>query len=212
MLSRIRRHGRMWGALVLSSGGVELSWNVRRAFSTIGVAATQLVERISEQRVRAVRARIDHKILEQIQPKHLFYQILHGMPLADRLRPLGGAADLRQRIALAGGRRRAGRLAEGQGPERGPQALAGATAARPPRASRRLRVQPRRQGLGDWTESRRDRPGRAARLRPRPAHRRHNHGRGGASSALVGHAARPAGHAQGRLDASRLVLPSTRST
>jgi len=79
MLSRIRRHGRMWGALVLSSGGVELSWDVRRAFSTIGVAATQLVERLSEQRVRAVRARIDHKILEQIGPKDLFYQILHGL-------------------------------------------------------------------------------------------------------------------------------------
>lgn len=79
MLSRIRRHGRMWGALVLSSGGPELSWDVRRAFSTIGVAATQLVERLSEQRVRAVRARIDHKILEQIGPKDLFYQILHGL-------------------------------------------------------------------------------------------------------------------------------------
>jgi signal transduction histidine kinase len=45
----------------------------------IGAAATQIIERIEDDRVREVRSRIDKKILEEISPKNLFYQILHGL-------------------------------------------------------------------------------------------------------------------------------------
>jgi signal transduction histidine kinase len=79
MLARIRRYGRMWGALAVRSSGTEFAWDARKAFSSIGTAATQLIERIDEQRVAEVRTRIDHKILDQIGPKDLFYQILHGI-------------------------------------------------------------------------------------------------------------------------------------
>ncbi|REK18961.1 MAG: hypothetical protein DWQ37_02770 [Planctomycetota bacterium] len=79
MLARIRRYDRMWGALVVRGSGVEYHWDARKAFSSIGTAATQLIERIDEQRVAEVRNKIDHKILDQIGPKDLFYQILHGI-------------------------------------------------------------------------------------------------------------------------------------
>ena len=79
MLARIRRYGRMWGALVVSSPGADFQWDARQKFSSIGSVVTQLIERIDEQRIREVRARIDQKVLEQIGPKDLFYQILHGI-------------------------------------------------------------------------------------------------------------------------------------
>jgi signal transduction histidine kinase len=79
MLSRIRRFGRMWGVLAVRSPRGEFPWDVRQAFSSIGAAAAQLIEQIEDERVREVRRRIDHKILEEISPKNLFYQILHGL-------------------------------------------------------------------------------------------------------------------------------------
>ena len=74
MLARIRRCRRMWGALALRSTGADFHWDSRRAFSSIGAVATQLTDRIDEERVRAVRARIDQKIVEQIRPKDLFHK------------------------------------------------------------------------------------------------------------------------------------------
>jgi two-component system NtrC family sensor kinase len=79
MIARVRRHGRMWGALVVRSPGADFRWDLRQAFSSIGATAAQLAERIDEERLRDVRAQIDHKILDQISPKSLSYQILHGI-------------------------------------------------------------------------------------------------------------------------------------
>ncbi len=79
MLARIRRAGRMWGGIVLRSPGCEFHWGARKAFSSIASVATELIERINDRRIHDVRARIDHNILEQIGPKDLFYQILHGI-------------------------------------------------------------------------------------------------------------------------------------
>jgi signal transduction histidine kinase len=79
MLSRVRRFDRPWGVLAVRGPRADFQWDVRQAFSSIGAAATQLITRIEEERVREVRSRIDHKILEEISPKNLFYQILHGL-------------------------------------------------------------------------------------------------------------------------------------
>jgi two-component system, NtrC family, sensor kinase len=79
MLARVRRQGRMWGALVVRHPGADFHWDLRQAFSSIGAAAAQLAERIDEQRIREVREQIDHKMLEEISPKSLSYQILHGI-------------------------------------------------------------------------------------------------------------------------------------
>lgn len=79
MLARIRRHGRMWGALVVRAAGMSLHWDARQAFSAIGAAANELIDQIDRDRIREVRARVDRKILEQSQPKHLAYELLHGI-------------------------------------------------------------------------------------------------------------------------------------
>ncbi len=80
MLARIRRHGRMWGAMALRSGANdEFHWDARQAFSSIGAVAGQLAEDIDVERVRQVRTRIDQKLFEQERPKNLFYEILHSI-------------------------------------------------------------------------------------------------------------------------------------
>ena len=79
MLARIRRHGRMWGALAVRAAGKSLHWDARQAFSAIGSAANELIDQIDQERIREVRARVDRKILEQSQPKHLAYELLHGI-------------------------------------------------------------------------------------------------------------------------------------
>ncbi len=79
VLARIRRHGRMWGALVVRAMGKILHWDARQAFSAIGSTANELIDQIDRERIREVRARVDRKILEQSQPKHLAYELLHGI-------------------------------------------------------------------------------------------------------------------------------------
>jgi signal transduction histidine kinase len=79
MIARLRRHGRMWGALAVRSPRAEYHWDSRQALSSIGSLANELIDQIDQERVREVRARVDRKVLEQSQPKHLFYEILHGL-------------------------------------------------------------------------------------------------------------------------------------
>jgi signal transduction histidine kinase len=78
-LGRLRRRQRMWGVLALRAPGTNFNWARREALSAIAAAANEVLTRIDEERIREVRARIDYKILEQLRPKDLFYQILHGL-------------------------------------------------------------------------------------------------------------------------------------
>jgi signal transduction histidine kinase len=79
MLARIRRHGRMWGVLAVRAPGAQYHWDAREALSSIGTLANELIDQIDRERIREVRARVDRKVLEQSQPKHLFYEVLHGI-------------------------------------------------------------------------------------------------------------------------------------
>jgi two-component system NtrC family sensor kinase len=79
MLARIRRHGRMWGALAVRAADTSFHWDSRQAFSSIGSLANELIDEIDRERIREVRARVDRKILEQSHPKHLSYELLHGI-------------------------------------------------------------------------------------------------------------------------------------
>jgi signal transduction histidine kinase len=79
MLARIRRHGRMWGALAVRGPGKTYHWDARQAFSAIGSLANELIDQIDQERIREVRGRVDRKILEPSQPKHLAYELLHGI-------------------------------------------------------------------------------------------------------------------------------------
>jgi signal transduction histidine kinase len=79
MLARIRRRGRLWGALAARRPGGDYQWEQRQAFSAIAALTNELIDQIDGARVREVRARIDRKVMEQSQPKHLFYEVLHGI-------------------------------------------------------------------------------------------------------------------------------------
>jgi signal transduction histidine kinase len=78
-LGRLRRRQRMWGVLVVRAPGARFNWDYREALSALAAAVSEVLERIDQERIREVRARIDYKILEQLRPKDLFYQILHGL-------------------------------------------------------------------------------------------------------------------------------------
>lgn len=78
-LGRLRRRRRMWGVLAVRSSGSRFNWDHREALSTLAASVSEVLERIDQERIREVRARIDYKILEQLRPKDLFYQILHGL-------------------------------------------------------------------------------------------------------------------------------------
>jgi signal transduction histidine kinase len=78
-LGRLRRRQRMSGVLAVRSPGTRFHWAHREALSALSHAVNEVLERIDQERIREVRARIDYKILEQLRPKDLFYQILHGL-------------------------------------------------------------------------------------------------------------------------------------
>jgi signal transduction histidine kinase len=78
-LGRLRRRGRMGGVLAVRSPGPGFGWDAREALSALAEAASEIVARREEERIRDVRARLDCKLMEQLRPKDLFYQILHGL-------------------------------------------------------------------------------------------------------------------------------------
>jgi signal transduction histidine kinase len=78
-LGRLRRRGRMWGVLAVQSDGCQFSWSEIEALSSLAAFANEVIDRIDQEKIRSVRARIDCKILEQLRPKDLFYQVLHGL-------------------------------------------------------------------------------------------------------------------------------------
>jgi signal transduction histidine kinase len=78
-LGRLRRRGRMLGVLAVRSSGAGFGWDAREALSAIAEMASEIVARREEERIRDVRARLDCKLMEQLRPKDLFYQILHGL-------------------------------------------------------------------------------------------------------------------------------------
>src|SRR5262249_3522664 len=79
MLARVRRFGRMWGALAMRSPGRTYHWDARQGVSSVGALAHEVIDRSGHARMREGRARVDRKVLEQSRPKHLFYEVLHGL-------------------------------------------------------------------------------------------------------------------------------------
>jgi signal transduction histidine kinase len=78
-LGRLRRRQRMWGVLAVRMPGGRFNWDHREALSSLAAAANEVLLRIDLEKIREVRSRIDCKILEQLRPKDLFYQVLHGL-------------------------------------------------------------------------------------------------------------------------------------
>jgi signal transduction histidine kinase len=77
--ARLRRRGRMWGVIAVQRIGSDFSWSEIGALSSFTALANDFLDRIDQEKTRGVRARIDCKILEQLRPKDLFYQVLHGL-------------------------------------------------------------------------------------------------------------------------------------
>jgi signal transduction histidine kinase len=69
----------MWGVLAIRGAGKVFHWDSRQAFSQVGAVANELIDQIDREKIREVRARVDRKILEQSHPKHLAYELLHGI-------------------------------------------------------------------------------------------------------------------------------------
>src|SRR5262245_52546191 len=79
LIGSVRRRGGAWGAIALVRPGHAFDREDRRRIARIAAAVSTAVHRIDRDRLLEVRDRIDRKIMEQIHPKDLFYQILDGI-------------------------------------------------------------------------------------------------------------------------------------
>jgi len=79
LIGSVRRRGGAWGAIALVAPGREFDREDRRLIARIAAMLSAAVHRIDRDRLLGVRGRIDRKIMEQIHPKDLFYQILDGI-------------------------------------------------------------------------------------------------------------------------------------
>jgi len=79
LIASLRRRGGAWGAIALIRPGLPYDRDDRHLIARVGTAISAAVHRIDRDRLLGVRDRIDRKIMEQIDPKDLFYQILDGI-------------------------------------------------------------------------------------------------------------------------------------
>jgi signal transduction histidine kinase len=79
MIASIRRRGGAWGAIALIRPARPYDRDDRHLLARIATMVSGAIHRIDRDRLLGVRDRIDRKIMEQIHPKDLFYQILDGI-------------------------------------------------------------------------------------------------------------------------------------
>ena len=79
LIGSVKRRGTAWGAIALIRPGRAFDREDRRLVARVAAALSAAVHRIDRDRLLGVRDRIDRKIMEQIHPKDLFYQILDGI-------------------------------------------------------------------------------------------------------------------------------------
>jgi two-component system NtrC family sensor kinase len=79
IVSSLRRRGRTWGAMALVRSGAPYDQRDARALARVTAVVSEAVQAMDRERMLGVRERIDRKIMEQIHPRDLFYQILDGL-------------------------------------------------------------------------------------------------------------------------------------
>jgi signal transduction histidine kinase len=80
VLAPLERRERVWGAIGIRVLRHPLDRKEAiRFLNRIAATISKCVARLDRLRILEVRARIDRKIIEQLRPKDLFYQILHGL-------------------------------------------------------------------------------------------------------------------------------------
>ncbi len=78
LVAPLPRNHRDWGALVLRRTE-SFSRAERQDFLKVARHVSRALERLDRARLAMVRERIDRKVLEQVRPRDLFYQVLHGL-------------------------------------------------------------------------------------------------------------------------------------
>ena len=79
LIGAVRRRGGAWGAIAVVRPGHSFDRDDRHLIARITTVVSAAVHRIDRDRLLGVRDRIDRKMMEQIHPKDLFYQILDGI-------------------------------------------------------------------------------------------------------------------------------------
>lgn len=79
LLAPIRRRSRAWGVLALKRVELPFERGEGHLLTRVAAVMTQLLEELDQARMLEVRDRIDRKIMEELRPKDLFYQILDGL-------------------------------------------------------------------------------------------------------------------------------------
>ena len=79
LIGPVRRRGGAWGALAVIRRDRPYDREDGRLLVRVSTALSDAIHQIDRERMRGVRDRIDRKIMEQIHPKDLFYQILDGL-------------------------------------------------------------------------------------------------------------------------------------
>lgn len=76
--ARLRRRGRLWGAILLRVKS-QRPWVDRRILTRVASLLDRVVERIDREREREVRSRLDRRIRDRARPHDMFYHILDGV-------------------------------------------------------------------------------------------------------------------------------------
>ena len=79
LIGSVRRRGGAWAAFAVVRPGHSFDRIDRQLIARITAMLSTAVHRIDRDRLLGVRDRIDRKMMEQIHPKDLFYQILDGI-------------------------------------------------------------------------------------------------------------------------------------
>ena len=79
LIGSVPRRGGAWGAIAFVRPGHSFDRDDRRLIRRITEVVSVALHRIDRDRLLGVRDRIDRKLMEQIHPKDLFYQILDGI-------------------------------------------------------------------------------------------------------------------------------------
>ena len=79
LMGPVRRRGSAWAVMAVMREQRPFDHEDGRLLVRIAAAVSAAVHEIDRERIRGVLDRIDRKIMEQILPKDLFYQILDGL-------------------------------------------------------------------------------------------------------------------------------------
>jgi two-component system, NtrC family, sensor kinase len=79
IMAPIRRRNRPWAVLALRRMAAPFERGEGHVLTRVTAGMTQLLEELDQARMLEVRDRIDRKIMGELRPKDLFYQILDGL-------------------------------------------------------------------------------------------------------------------------------------